>query len=146
MGAAYRYPTNVSLLFPPVIGPQTILVSVPTTPNGSLRQVPAVVNATCYAGDDFSFELPVYNPDGSDTDLTGATVLAHMRQTLEDVAPIATLASAIAGNIITLTLAGTDSQALVGPYLWDCQVTYGDGKISTIAGGTISIVKDVSHA
>lgn len=122
---------------------------VPSTAAGSVTQVPAVVNLACYAGDDFSFDLPVVNPDASLTDFTGATFLSQIRQRPESTTVAATFAvtagSGATSNVLTLKLLGADSQLLGGAYVWDCQVTYASTAVSTVAAGGISILPDVSH-
>jgi hypothetical protein len=124
--------------------PTVAVVANPVTPSGQVTQLPAVINITCYAGDDLSFSLPMTNSDGTDTDLTSAVILAQVRQRPETPAIVATFSSAVTGNVITLTLAGTDSQGLSGVYVWDCQVTNA-GAVYTPAAGAITVNPDVSH-
>jgi hypothetical protein len=146
MGVAYRYPPDLRVVRSHVIsGPLAVPALVPVTPPAQIRQLPANVDLVTYAGDDFSFDLPVTNPDGTPTDLTGATTLAQIRKQDDLTAVVATFAVAVATNVLTLTLASADSQAMSGEYVWDCQVTYGDGKVSTIAAGDLDVTPDVSH-
>jgi hypothetical protein len=121
---------------------------VPLTSMGDLTALPAAVNLTIYRGDDFSFTLTVINRDGSPYDLSSSTVLAQIRTKADAADPAAEVfTTSISTNVITLTLPSAASAALAaGSYVWDCQLSDSIApSVHTIAGGSLTLVADVSH-
>jgi hypothetical protein len=100
-----------------------------------------------YAGDDLSFVLPVTDANNNPIDLTGWTVSAQIRQRPQAADPPTgafTVGTLDATGNIPLTLSHTVSKGLNGAYVWDCQVTDDTGLVSTLCGGSITFVPDVS--
>jgi hypothetical protein len=115
------------------------------SPSALLAQ-PAVVNLLIYQGDDFAFTLTVKNPDGSNTDLTGATFKAQIRDSAGSSTStlLATFTTSVAANVVTLSLAHADSAKLPLSSVWDCQMTRSGGSVVTLAAGSINLSPDVS--
>lgn len=103
---------------------------------------PPVTNLALYAGDDFSFTVTVINADDSPADLSGAQVNAQIRDPYDRLQ--ASFTPTIQGNVITLSLAGTDSATLAPTGKWDCQLTDGTGT-HTLAHGAVTVSPDVSR-
>jgi hypothetical protein len=140
--AAWPKPFLVKSTPAPVAAAAPAAVGIATPSSVSL--LPAPLDLTWYAGDDFAVSLTLTDSGGSPIDLTGAVVIAQIRP--RPGAPIAaTFTSSITGNRIDLSLLGTATQSLSGAFAWDCQVTYGDGTVSTVAAGTVKIVSDISR-
>lgn len=110
----------------------------------SVGRLPAAVNLTLYQGDDFflhvivdtsqGVDLTSYLPKAQVRTAPGATsVLAEFEATILDQATIA------------LHLPGTESAKLQTSAAWDVQVTDTTGIISTLAAGTVTIVKQVTQ-
>ena len=121
--------------------------SVTTSSSGvtTVTELPMPVNLDLYAGDDFSRQLTLTDPDGSATDLSQASAQSQIRlkQTSTDV--VLSFICAIADNIITLTLLGADTQNLKGKYVWDCQVVSPGNAVLTLTAGTVIFTQDVTR-
>jgi hypothetical protein len=125
---------------------RTATTGAPTTAPAQLSVLPAQVNLAIYAGDDFQFTLTATDPGGGLTDFTGAAIKAQIRQKPDSAdPPLEVFATSVSQNVITLTLTGSQTQGLVGAYVWDCQVTYSTGKVYTLAAGLLSATADVSR-
>ena len=109
-------------------------------------------------GDDWRIGFRVYRLDSNgdkvyDIDFTGHTGLAQMRKTTEDSAVAMTFTveipdQAVAGNmgLFYITAAKALTAALVHEsYVYDVQLTSGEGETKTWASGKISILRDVSR-
>lgn len=107
---------------------------------------PQSVGLRMYRGDDFGFDLPpVLDAALDPADLTGATVLAQIRATPDATVVQAEFDYAITGNVVTLFLSADKVAAVTDRSRWDCELTFGDGSIRTIAFGPVAVVADVSR-
>jgi len=110
---------------------------------------PDTVDLRLYQGDDVSFPLTVTDL----ASLAGATVLAQIRQTTLPPASssgsgppvLATFTSSVAGNVVTLTLAGSAAAGIPARAVWDCQITDSTGRVRTVAAGTVYMSPEVSR-
>jgi len=108
--------------------------------------IPAAVDLAVYQGDDFGpLTLTVTNPDGSAANLTGATFKAQIRSAPGAATVLASFTTSVATNVITLTMAATDTLTLPAGAAWDCQMTTSAGKIQTLAAGQVKTTADVSR-
>ena len=108
--------------------------------------IPAAVDLAVYQGDDFGpLTLTVTNPDGSAANLTGATFNAQIRSAPGAATVLASFTTSVATNVITLTMAATDTLTLPAGAAWDCQMTTSAGKIQTLAAGQVKTTADVSR-
>jgi hypothetical protein len=107
--------------------------------------LPSTVNLELYQGDDFAVTLVVSNPDGTDADLTGCTAEAQIRATPADATVAATFTATVAGNLVQLGLAHTDTATLAGATVWDCQLVQAAGQITTLVAGTVTITSEVTR-
>jgi len=111
----------------------------------TVSELPLPVNLDLYSGDDFSMQLTLTNPDGTIADLSNATVMSEIRTTAAAPAIAATFTPDITGNVISLTLAGSDTQELVGKFVWDCQITSGSQLVTTLVAGKVTFTQDVTR-
>ena len=108
--------------------------------------IPAAVDLAVYQGDDFGpLTLTVTNPDGSAANLTGATFKAQIRSAPGAATVLASFTTSVATNVITLTMAATDTLTLPAGAAWDCQMTTSAGKVQTLAAGQVKTTADVSR-
>jgi len=106
--------------------------------------LPQVVNLSLYQGDDFMLRIAVNDPDGSPTDLFGATVMAHIR--ISPGAPlIGEFDITMQDNVIFLHLSNKVSVNLAGRLVYDAEVTLDSGWVRTLVAGTIDMTPDVSR-
>ena len=110
----------------------------------SIAVLPASVDLSLYAGDDFLMTITLTNADGTPADLSGASASAQIR-VQPGAAIAATFTASIAANVVTLQLKGVDTQNLTGNYVWDCQVVYGSGITSTVTRGAVTYTADVTR-
>jgi hypothetical protein len=104
------------------------------------------VNLVTYRGDDFAFSLTVWEPDGSEADLSAATLLAQIRVTPETPDPVlGELALSVDGNVVDLHLTAVTSAALPRSASWDCEMVR-SGWTTTLAAGNLVTTPDVTRA
>jgi len=111
----------------------------------TVSALPDVVHLGIYQGDTFPLTVAVYDPDGVPIDLTGVTAKSEIRQTADSTTVAATFVPSVSGNAIDLLLSATDTAALAGGYVWDCQITDIDGSVTTLCGGIASVTKQVTR-
>ena len=111
----------------------------------TVTELPLPVNLALYTGDDLAIQLTLTNPDQTPTDLTGGVVAAQIRPSSSSNSIAATFLPSITGNVITLTLSHTDTQALVGKFVWDCQITSASGLVTTLTAGKATFTQDVTR-
>jgi len=108
--------------------------------------VPQNVTIEAYQGDDWAFQLIFTDSAGNPIDFTGATLLAQVRATPTSPDPAAaTFTISIAANVVSYGLATTVTAALPQAAVWDCQVTDTTGKVTTIAGGRVTVRAQVTR-
>lgn len=96
-----------------------------------LAQLPQPVDLSVYAGDDFSIDVTVTEPDGSPAVLDGATLQAQIR--LRANSPIlAEFTATGTGATLTLSLPGTITATLPPVAVYDCE--WVDRSLTLIAG------------
>lgn len=106
----------------------------------------AVVPLVIRTGDTRSITLTILDGD-EPVDLTGRTFLAQLRVAAGDAAVLDSFAVEVDAleGVVLLTLTATQTAALTpGTVVWDVQETNG-AVVTTLAGGTASIVRDVSR-
>lgn len=118
-------------------------------PGANLTSLPAPVNLSLYAGDDFAFTISVANPDGSAMDLTGYTVAAQIRATPTSSTVLGsftcTLVTPPTGGIISCALPNTVTATLASGGAFDVQMTSGASTITTLVAGTVTVTGDVTR-
>jgi len=100
-----------------------------------------------YQGDDYAATVTVSNPDGTPADLSACTPRAQIREDVADEAPtvIVEIAATIAGSDVNLFIPHTDTTLLAGGYVWDLQLTDGDGLITTVVAGKVRATQEVTR-
>lgn len=100
--------------------------------------------------DDKDFTLYFFDEDGTATDLTSCSLLATVKQSLEDLDAAAKISKTltISGDpttgIATLTFDATDTAYLLGNYFIDIQLINSSGKASTVLRDTLVVLGDVT--
>ena len=76
--------------------------------------------------------------------LTGAAVQLHFATPTDTLTPAASLVDASAGSII-YAWSGTDlTDARVGVWQWEAQVTFSNGKVQTFPGGSFRVAAQLA--
>ena len=76
--------------------------------------------------------------------LTGATVVLHFATPSGALSPAATVVSPTAGTI-SYAWSGTDlTDARVGVWQWEAQVTFSNGKVQTFPGGSFRVAAQLA--
>ncbi|HXA25579.1 MAG TPA: hypothetical protein VNW90_25150 [Acetobacteraceae bacterium] len=104
---------------------------------------------TVFQGDNWAAMVTVSNPDRTPADLTGYTAKAQMREGIADqswfVAAEFTCA-VVLPNLISLSLTSDQTTLLrQSAYLWDLQVVSPAGIVSTLLGGAVQILFEVTR-
>ena len=108
---------------------------------------PAPVDLVLYRGDDGALRVTVTEPDGSPSDLTGATWLCQVRANADSAPVLATFTvSPVAGDPSSVDVVVPDavSQNLPGSAVWDLQMTLGT-TTQTLLAGAVKTTRDVSR-
>jgi len=130
------------------IGPKQVSVPMPwpTGSTSSIVELPMPLSLSLYTGDSFAMTLTITNPDGTPTNLVGATVAAQIRTNPASSAISGAFRIGIQSNVITLELLGSDTANLVGNFSWDCQLINASGWVQTLVYGPISFTQDVTRS
>jgi len=112
--------------------------------NRTISALPAAIDLSLYAGDDFFLDVTVTDVDGNPTDLTGAVVASQIRTKATDTEILAEFGATVEGNVIHLHLTHTDATGLPGSAVWDCQ-TDTDGVVSTLVAGNVTTRPEVTR-
>lgn len=107
---------------------------------------PGRMPLSLYRGDTYRWRFSLWQDSArtQPVDLTGATVLAQVRDRAGGTL-IATMSCTItAPNIIDAALSAEDSAKLPGSSVWDMQVTYAGGDVATVLAGPVNTTVDVS--
>ena len=101
-------------------------------------------------GDDWSRTLYFQDEDGAAIDITGWTLFFTAKTNADDLDAAAIIAKTI--TVFTNPTAGeagvclssTDTNQVIGSYLWDLQIKTNLGQITTVAEGILTITKDIT--
>ena len=115
--------------------------------------LPGTRDITIYRGDTFVLnarlrQKTIDGQAGLPLDLTGATVSAQIRVSTESTGvPLATFTGDLGTDIGTVQLSLTPVQtSTLVPGVYDMQVTFADGTVTTFLKGSVSVIPDVTHA
>ena len=100
-----------------------------------------------YQGDDYAATVTVSNPDGTAANLAGYVAEAQIRAVLGDTSasPVASLACAISGSVVSLSLTHDQTKAFTSAgYVWDLQLISPSGWITTILAGQVWVTLEVT--
>ena len=105
--------------------------------------MPSTSNISILQGDDYAADVTVFYADGTPADLSGYTAEAQIRFDGELSAEFQVSISG--GNVITLLLPhDVTSRFAETAYLWDLQLTDGNGWTQTLLSGQILVAKEVT--
>lgn len=110
---------------------------------------PANFALTIYRGDSGGWQFVLWNdPEKTDAvDLTGVTPKAEIRNRHggNRITPLTCTVSP--PNIIDMTLSAETSHTLpAGQQVWDLQLTYPGGDVSTVVNGLVVVTADVTDS
>jgi hypothetical protein len=97
-------------------------------------------------GTTFTTTIDVTDDDGNHIDLTGYTGAAQIRKTYSS--SNSTSFTVVVSNAGTVTLsmnANTTANIIAGRYVYDCEITSGDGIRSRIIEGIVTITPEVTR-
>ncbi len=100
-------------------------------------------------GDSWSRQIYFQDVNGACIDITGWTIYFTVKEKIDDADPgviqkiITTFEDPLAGEA-ELSLTPTDTNQVIGSYLFDIQVKTADDEIYTVLEGIINISKDVT--
>lgn len=100
-----------------------------------------------FRGDDREIEITATDAAGNPYDLAGSTVWFTGLSPFGTIAKKTGAGITTAGNVATVSIASADTNALpsVTTYLCDCQIKNVDGKVWTIATGTLMVKTDITR-
>jgi hypothetical protein len=109
---------------------------------------PGKYSLAIYRGDSYSWQFKLWQ-DAAKTqpvDLTGVTVKSEIRDKPAGVV-LGTLTCAVTmPNIIDASLTAADTTAITTSGVWDLQLTYADGEVSTVLAGAATLTMDVTDS
>jgi hypothetical protein len=100
------------------------------------------------SGDTFERSVAVYNDDGSPANLSGVSVLMHIRDSAGVLVLVASTANGmvtISGNKINITIPAASMALPTGWYFYDVEATYPSGKVKTHETDVIMVTEDYTH-
>jgi len=112
------------------------------------------ITETCFSikrGDNFSRTIIFEDADGSPIDVTGWELRFTVKAKITDPDSSAVIAKVIntfsdpTSGIIELELTSTDTNQIIGSYLFDIQIKTANNEIFTILEGIITITQDVTQ-
>lgn len=111
----------------------------------TVGSLPAQVDLLVYQGDDLLLSVTVDNPGEIPADLTGYTARAQIRPSAPSAVVLAEFTTAIAANVISLTLTAEVTSTLTRNAAWDLQITSPGGVVTTLAYGVVKVTKEVTR-
>ena len=109
----------------------------------------SILNQTIDQGTTYSKSITVYETDGTTIqNLTGYTAASQLRKNYTSTASttiLSTIQRAARNGVIVLSLSSTQTAGLKsGRYVYDLQITAGDGTVSRVVEGVITIRPEVT--
>lgn len=102
----------------------------------------------------FAFQIKLANPDATPVDLTGASATAMIRKSFADLLPAASFSAAITlPDTIELSLSAAATAGLTAGekttdkaslYLWDMEITWPDGCVTSPVYGDLRVKAEVT--
>lgn len=108
---------------------------------------PATLNLSVYQGDTFRKDLTFTTNGVTPINITGYTLTAQYRVTVEATAYVAftcAIVSGVAGTA-TVSLTGTQTAAIVANGVWDLQWVTGAGDVQTVLAGVVRLGREVTR-
>lgn len=105
---------------------------------------------TVFRGDDLDLTLYFKESSGAAVDLTGCTIFATVKSSIEDpdasavLTPVCTISSPETAGIVTITATAVQMSALRGQYVLDIQLKTAAGKIQTPFKSDFYVDEDVT--
>jgi hypothetical protein len=108
--------------------------------------LPSPVNLVLYQGDDFYLDLLVRDPSGNPVDVDGQIPKADIRLAAGATSVLAAFVATVVDNFtISLHLTSAESTKLTASAVWDVQITDLAGVVTTLAAGSVTVVRQVTQ-
>lgn len=111
---------------------------------------PANLPLNIRIGDTETISVAIKDSTGAAVNITGRTYAAQIRTTTDAATALATFSCSIvsgAAGTLTATLSATTTAALTaGLAVWDLQETRDSTIVTTLLGGSVTIVQDVTRS
>lgn len=104
----------------------------------------AVYDVRMVQGDDFIEPITIEDGEGAAIDTSGYTFRSQLRRSPES-AVVAEFGIAVAGNIVTRTIAASVTAGFDGEYVHDFQWTDPQGNIRTLFAGRFEVEPEVTR-
>jgi hypothetical protein len=116
-----------------------------TSPSVTPYMTPGTFNLAIYQGDTYEWTFRIWQDPAKTMpyDLTGATVESQIRDKPEGAESVTLTCDLTLPNIVTVSLDAASS-ALVRSGVWDLQVTFDTGWVSTFVRGSVTVTPDVT--
>lgn len=107
---------------------------------------PANLDLDLYRGDSARMQVTLWDKDHLPIDLTGVSARAEIRDRPAGTTVIPLTCAITLPNIIDMTLKAKDSRDLPPAGVWDLQLTYVSGEVSTPLAGQVKVTPDVTDS
>jgi uncharacterized cupin superfamily protein len=109
--------------------------------------LPSNTDLVLYKGDYVEILLTLKDSLGAPLNLTGATPKAQLKSDYSDREPkefTCTVTAAEEGKVRIFLPSSATSELLPGSYIWDFQITAGDGNTRTYLAGDVTVYNEVT--
>lgn len=109
---------------------------------------PGTYNLALYRGDTYSWTIKVWQDAAHTvpTDLTGATAKAEIRDRTGGTTIVPLTCTLTPPNTIVMKLATAQWTGMPPAGVWDLQITYADGTVTTVLAGSVTVTPDVTDS
>jgi hypothetical protein len=107
---------------------------------------PASLPLDIYRGDSKRLQVKLWAPGGAPVDLTDAVAKSQIRDRPGGKQIIDLLCTITLPNVIDILLTSRDSHKLPAKGVWDLQITYPSGDVSTALAGPVTVTTDVTDS
>jgi hypothetical protein len=128
--------------------PAARVIALPSAASAAvqLTALPATVNLSLYAGDDFTMRVDVTDADGEPFDLTGWLPESQIRARARSETIAGEFVATLDESAIILHLTPQVSAGLPSRCVWDVQISRDEEhEVITLAAGTISMTAQVTR-
>ena len=105
---------------------------------------PQTLDLTIYRGDSGRFRVTIVDDLGAPLDVSAATWDCDIRPDADGAVITSLTVTPVDSSTIEVALSAVESAALVGPGVWDLEMTL-NGEVTTLLVGRVTVTKDVSR-
>lgn len=109
---------------------------------------PGNFNLTIYRGDTYRWQFKLWADEAKShpVDLTGVTAKSEIRATQAGKLIATFICTITLPNIIDVVLDAATSRTLAPKGVWDLQLTYPGGDVTTVLVGSVAVTTDVTES